>query len=297
MTTFPLFSSTRSAAWILAPVLALFLLTGCDSTDSMNTDDVEVQPEATAEMIAVSIAESNGGTADDLIAGGSDFDSNLKSGKAVSRSFNRECKYSDADQLWNCDVRALRETNRTSATFERVVQVQFRDADGQPQRNYNVDGQTAASMTYTILSGNGSFTSPRTSNSHTIPAGDRSPSSWTFDDLGTGTLTINGSGSRATTGEMSGRRGERVRNAVITTQAQDVVLQRGEGIQSGTLTGTYEADVTLTGDNGNEVTRTVSVEYEAVFSGGDVTVTFTGGGERFNGQSFVFNSGTGEPAS
>ena len=45
-------------------ILLLVLLTGCNSTDSNSTE--EISPDETAEMIAVTLAEENGGTADDL---------------------------------------------------------------------------------------------------------------------------------------------------------------------------------------------------------------------------------------
>lgn len=275
------------------------MLTGCDSSGPA-AEETEVAPDETAEMIAVSLAEENGGTADDL-ASANFYAQDLSAAgdaasKIASRSFNRECDFADAEQVWTCDVAASRSNDRIDAAFSRTVDVQFFDAEGQPRRNYEVNGQPPASLSYTILTGEGTFTSPRVSSEHTLPApGVDSPTTWTIDNPGTGLLTINGAGSRTTDVTINGRRGVITRSAVITTQAGDIVLDRGEGIQSGTITGTYDADVLVTNDAGEEFSRTVSVEYEAVFTDGSVEITFTGGGERFNGQTFTFSSLTGRP--
>lgn len=281
-------------------ILLLVLLTGCDSTSSNNTE--EIAPDETAEMIAVTLAEDNGGTADDL-ASAQNYLQNLMTGansvtpsaKAVSRSYDRDCQYDDSDQVWGCTVSATRSTNRTDASFDRSIEVQFLDASGQPRRAYDVDGEPAASLTYSLLSGSGSFDGPRMFSQHTVPAPGEPATFWTIDNPGTGTITINGSGSRSVNNGQESFRGTRTRDAVITTQATDVVVERGAGIQSGTITGTYEAQVELTNTDGDSVTRTISVEYVATFSGDTVDITFTGGGERFNGRSFTFSSATGEP--
>jgi hypothetical protein len=280
---------------VLAATLVLLLvLTGCDSTGP-SSDAPEVSADETAEMIAVTLAEENGGTADD-VASADLYATNLQTGsKAISRSYSRDCSYSDADQLWSCDVSASRTSNRIDASFSRSVEVQFLDASGQPQRNYTEDGETAASLVYTILDGSGSFESPRMSTEHTIPASGNDASSWTIDGPGSGVLTINGAGSRETSATRTGRRGSRVRSATLTSQVSDVLLERGSGIQGGTIAGTYDAEIVLTNDAGEEFSRSISVEYEATFSNDTVEITFTGGGERFNGRSFEFSSATGEP--
>jgi hypothetical protein len=274
------------------------MITGCDSSGPA-AEEAEVAPDETAEMIAVSLAEETGGTADDL-ASANFYAQDLSAAgdvadKLASVSFSRECRYADAEQVWTCDVSASRSNDRIDAAFSRTVNVQFFDADGQPRRSYRVDGQPPASLSYTILSGEGTFTSPRVSSEHTLPAAGESPTMWSVDGPGTGRLTINGAGSRTTDVTINGRRGVRSRSAAITTQASDIVLDRGEGIQSGTINGTYDADVLLTNDAGEEFSRTVSVEYEAVFTDGSVEISFTGGGDRFNGQTFTFSSLTGRP--
>lgn len=284
-----------------ASVLLLLLLTGCDSTSPNNTE--EIAPDETAEMIAVTLAEDNGGTADDL-ASAQNYLQNLMTGanavtpssaKAVSRSYERDCQYDEGDQVWGCTVSATRSTNRTDASFDRRVEVQFLDESGEPRRAYEVNGEPAASLTYSLLSGSGSFDGPRMFSQHTVPAPDEPATFWTIDNPGTGLITINGSGSRSVNNGQESFRGTRTRDAVITTQATDVVVERGEDIQSGTIAGTYDAQVELTNNDGDSVTRTINVEYVATFSGDTVDITFTGGGERFNGRSFTFSSATGEP--
>jgi hypothetical protein len=295
------FSTTFFRPLAATCMLLLVLLTGCDSTDSNSTD--EVSPDETAEMIAITLAEENGGTADDL-SSSTFYTQPLTVGpsaltkdavKALSRTYNRDCQYSDADQVWTCTVSATRTTNRSEATFDRTVEVQFLDANGQPRRAYDVDGEPAASLTYSILSGSGTFDGPRMSSQHTIPAPGEDAVFWTIDNPGTGLLTINGNGSRSVSNGQDGFRGSRTRNATITTLATDVVVDRGAGIQSGTISGSYEAEVELTNNSGNSVNRTINVEYIASFSGDTVEITFTGGGERFNGRTFTFSSDTGEP--
>ncbi|PEN13509.1 hypothetical protein CRI94_09340 [Longibacter salinarum] len=279
---------------LVASVVLFLILTGCDSAGP-STDAPTVTADETAEMIAVTLAEDAGGTTADFVSIDQSFMSNLSSQKALSGSFSRDCSYSDATQLWQCDVSASLTTDRSDASFSRTVEVQFLDSSDQPQRNYSVDGNDAASLSYTIVDGSGSFDGPRVSSQYGLPAPGESASSWTIDNPGTGRLTINGAGSRTVDASRSGRRGSRTRSAIVTTQATDVILERGNGIQSGTITGTYDAEVILANDEGDEVSRSVSVEYEATFSNGVVEVTFTGGGERFNGRTFEFSSVTGEP--
>ncbi len=289
---------------VLISCLALALvLTACDSSGPSADETTDIDPETTAEMIAVTLAEDNGGTADDL-ASADQYVRELQSGsnasivdaKAVSRRYDRDCTYSDARETWSCTVSAARTTDRTESTFDRSVEVQFFDADGNAQRNYIANGDTAQALSYTVLSGSGSWTAPRVSTQHTLPADGQPPNAWTVENPGTGVLTINGSGSRSIRGEQMSRRGSRTRDATITTQASAVVVERGEGIQSGTIGGTYDAEVVLTNADGEEFTRTISIEYEAVFSGDTVSVTFVGDGERFNGRTFTFESASGEPA-
>jgi hypothetical protein len=282
-------------------VLLLVLFTGCDSTDSNSTE--EISPDETAEMIAVTLAEENGGTADDLTSAQT-YAQTLTTGpsaatddaiKALARSYSRDCQYSDAEQTWTCTVSATRSTDRSQASFDRTVEIQFLGADGQARRAYRVNGEPAATLTYSVLSGSGTFDGPRMSSQHTLPAPGEDATFWTVDTPGTGRLTINGSGSRTVSNGQEGFRGTRTRNATLTTQAADVVVERGEGVQSGTISGTYDATVELTNNSGDSVNRTINVEYVATFTSDTVEITFTGGGERFNGRTFTFSSATAEP--
>jgi hypothetical protein len=95
--------------------------------------------------------------------------------------------------------------------------------------------------------------------------------------------------------EFSGAVRERTRDAEIRkTRSGELVWREGEGLVGGTLEGDYRATVEIQRANGSTVTRSVDATYVTTFSEDGATIEFTGGGERFDGETFGFSLTTGE---
>jgi hypothetical protein len=265
------------------------VLAGCDSSGGLDEDtDLTVSPQETAESIAVSLAESTGGTAGELadavaIAGGE----GAVSAKAISRS--RECTYDDTEQTWTCVVEVSGSRGRVETLdFDRTYEVQF-FSEGTEVR-FPAD---ADSLTFQIVRGSGVFETERINNSHELR-----PATWSLGDNSNGTYTVqllSEEAGRDVTEQFEGAVRVRTRDATVRkTRTDGLVLREGERLVAGTIEGSYEADVEIERANGETVSRSVSVTYVATFSEEGAEVAFTGGGERFTGESFMFNLATGE---
>lgn len=266
----------------------LLILAGCDAAGSMDDaadEDLTVTAEETAASVATALAQETGGTADD-IEDVARFAHDLTAGP---KAFSRDCTFDAAAIWWTCSVAFDRSGNLRSRTYERTYRVQFFDADGTPQSNYRVGGVPADSLTFTVLEGSGRFSSPRVESSHTILG----TPTWHVA-INDSVLVMNGSGGRAHTDSLTTNRTTRVRDASQESTLTDIAWVRGDGIDSGTISGTHEAEVVITRLNGETATRSISVTFEATFTDGTGTITLTGGGERFNGKAFAFDLMTGD---
>jgi hypothetical protein len=284
------FFLSRSLAAIAAVAAALILFAGCDSTGGLEDDPgVTVTAEETAASIAQSLAESTGGTADEFadaaaILGGA--------GASTTKDFSRsrDCSYDDSEQIWTCTVEVSGSRGRIdTAEFDRTYRVQFFAGDAVVRRSSEAD-----SMTFEIVEGSGRFETARLDRSHTLI-----PATWAFseasgDSFGIDLLSANA--GRDATAEAVGRDSSRTRtrNAEVRkTRVEGLVYRENDGLVAGTIEGTYEADVEIERADGDTVSRSVSVTYVATFSADGAEIRFTGGGERFNGESFTFDRTTG----
>jgi hypothetical protein len=288
-TLLPSFLPRRLAA-VLFVALALVLFVGCDSGGGLDDEDAaSVDPEETAGSIAQSLAESTGGTADELgdaaaIVGGA------ASSTAKSVSHSRDCSYDDGTQVWTCvvDVEGARGRIDT-VDFDRTYRVQFFGAGEVVRRSAEAD-----SMTFEMVEGRGRFETVRIDHSHELL-----PATWslraTQDDTYAVDLLSDEAG-RNVSEDIAGRRDRtRSREAQVRkTRVEGLVFREGGGLVAGTIEGTYDADVEIERTDGDTVSRSVSVSYVATFSETGAEIAFTGGGERFNGESFEFNRTTGE---
>lgn len=279
--------STQTLRFAPLLVALVFLLAGCDAGGSMNddqSDDFTVTAEEAAASVALALAQETGGTIDD-VEDAVQFAENLT---ASSKNFTRDCLFDDANVWWACSVSFERSGDVRSRTYNRVHRIQFFDAAGDPQPNYRAGDVTAESLRLTILEGSGRFSAPRIESSHSI-LGTPTWDVTAFRD----SLFFNGNSARLHTDEVTTDQTMRLREAMQEVTLDDVLWVRGAGIESGTITGTYDAEVTITRD-GETGTRTIAVSFEAIFEDGESTITFTGGGERFNGRQFAFDLLTGD---
>ena len=281
---------------VFALLLAVVALTGCDATGDLDEgDELAVTAEETAEAIAFSAAEETGGTAESfadaavLLTNGtssSGFD-----GLAKSITRDRSCTYDDTQKSWSCDFSVVGSAGRLdSINVERSSRAQFFDGDAPVVRPADAD-----SMTFEIVSGSGLIQTPRIDNSHALLATKwalaRTPASNEF-----AIYLLSPPAGRDVSESFVGPRRSRTREAQIRkTDARGLLWRSGTPGRpiDGTLEGTYAATVEIERANGDTVTRSVDVAYTITFHEDGAEITFTGGGERFAGQSFSFNVETG----
>lgn len=292
MRIFPSFLSQRPAA-LLPVVVALVLFVGCDSTGGLDDNsNVTVTAEETAESIALSLAESSGGAASDFsdaaaIAGGAV----ASMAKDLNRS--RNCSYDSDTQIWTCTVEVNGSLGRIDTVdFDREYRAQFFAEDTEVRRPADAD-----SMTFEIVEGSGEFKTARLSRSHELLEG----TTWAFRQAPDNTTyaihLLSTEAGRNVEAEAEGRDGNRSRTReakIRKTSVENLVLRRGVGLVEGTIEGSYEADVEIERADDSTVSRSVNLTYVATFTEDGAQITLTGGGDRFNGQTFEFNRQTGE---
>jgi hypothetical protein len=290
------FQAARRLVGAAGLVLVLLLSAGCDSTGGLADDgDAAVTAEETAEAIALSTAENSGGTADDLATAAGLAASTLGTSRggspAIAAAFERgrDCSYDGNAEAYTCTFIVTGSRGRIDTLdIRREVDVQF-FANGTPTRR----ARGADSLVYRVRSGAGQVKTPRIDNEHTVVA-----SAWSFSRAGEGRWAVDllsESAGRDVREVLSGPERERSREASVRkTDASGVVWQEGSGLVDGSLAGSYDAAVAITRADDSTVERSVDVSYQIVFSDGAAEITFTGSGERFNGQSFTFDPASGE---
>lgn len=296
------FLSHRLLMPLCASLCALLLvLSGCDSSGS-STEPLEVTADEAAEDIALALATDPGGTLDDVedAASVASVLTRTASMRTASPSVAHArhlspttCSFNNSAVLWTCGFDVTRSGERGTVTVARTYEVQFLDAEGTPLPFYEVGATTASTLSFDVTSGSGTVTTERVDNNYTI-----NTSQWTLSDITDAEATLNGTVRRTMNGTLTGENATRTRTATVSSTARDLVWIREEGPSSGSLSGSYSAEVTITRD-GESATRTVEAAYTVMFTDGQAELTFTGEGSRFNGASFRFDVESGDllPAS
>jgi hypothetical protein len=279
----------KRLAGIVSVFLLLILFAGCDSGGGLDeSDDPTITADETAESIAYALAESTGGTADELgdaaaIAGGA----GSSKAKDVSRTITRT--YDDSERVWTYTVEVSGSRARIdTVNFSRSYRVQFFAGNEAVRLPADAD-----SMTFDVVEGRGLFQTSRIDNSHELV-----PATWALSEAPNEERRItllSAEAGRDVTEQFTGARRSRSREATVRkTRVEGLVHREGDGLVAGTIEGTYDADVEIERADGRTVSRSVSVTYVATFSEDGAEITFTGGGERFSGDTFTFDQTTGE---
>jgi len=290
------FRTARKLVGTLAMALfALVVLTGCDSTGGLDDSDDEtvVTAEETAESIATAVSEDTGGTLSDLSDAAGFLQTGVSSNQTANQTakvFTQEnnCSYSTETRVWLCSVAVNGSNARIdTASFEREYRLQFFSGETTIRRPADAD-----SMTFGVVSGRGELVTTSVDNSH-----DLLPTTWSLARTGDGTLRVellSAPAGRNANETFTGNIRQRIRNAEVRkTRADGLVVREGSGVIAGTLEGTYDATVDITRADDSVVTRTINAEYVITFTDSGAEITFTGGIERFNGESFSFDRTTG----
>jgi hypothetical protein len=253
---------------LMVAALGLLALVGCSEDDatSPGASTLATADKDAAEAIATDLGSDDGGLVDQLsdavdFAGGIDLGA-----KAAGECEGlRDAVYDDATGTWTITIE--RERGEVGdvpyAAFTRVYTVRFLDAAGEPQERYDVDGSLANTIEFAIVSGSGLHATRRVEH-----ALDALEGQFVIADAHTELVTINGTYLRSGTHSLANDRFSREHSGTLTLALTDVVAPRGAGRDlsaavSGTVSGTYEATITVTrGDDytEKEIYREFTVE-------------------------------------
>lgn len=282
-----------------ANLITLFLATlfmigvaGCDSS----TDDSAITAnEDVAESLAKLTAEDTGGLveqAGDVLelasAGEIQAQTAVVAGKSQTDIIERT--YDDATGTWTISVLREREdaSGERQFSLQKVYEVQFLDANGDPQKFFVTNGETAHAMSFVIVEGTISLTTPRVSAMR-----DNITGSWMATGVNTDTVTLNGSYFRSGGHTITGLEAVRTLDYDLSLEVEDLVGPKGSRRDlsqklSGTVSGEYEAFATFErGDSYRE--REISKEFTITIADGEATIVV-------NGEVFQSNVRTGELA-
>lgn len=257
--------SRRNTKGLLIALGALALaafLAGCSDdpaapADSTNTTTATVDKDA-AQAVAADVATDSGGIADQLsdIAlalnglGGrpaKDGNPSFPDSTFVHERF-RSAVYDSATGTWT--ITLSRENGFPQGmpyhAMSRVFTLRLLGPGGQPQQFRVVDGDTATSAEYAIVSGTGILRTQR--RSHTL---NELNGTFTITGLDQDLLVINGTYHRDASNVLTTPRFVRTLDGVLDVTLTDVTVPRlprvafCDGV-SGSITGTWVADITIT---------------------------------------------------
>lgn len=243
---------------LLLGSLALFaLLGGCSNDDPAAPADTNVSiDQDAAQAVAADVATESGGVADQLddvalALDGLDGAGSLKSADSDSnwvRERFREAVYDDLTGTWTITV-SLQRGRPEGVPYhamDRVFTLRLLGPGGLPQQYRIVDGDTATTAEYAIVSGTGIHRLPI--REHTLNA---LSGAFTIEGLNEELLVINGVYHRDASHALETRQFARTLDGVLDVELVDVTMPRRPAARicsaiSGTITGTWVADITIT---------------------------------------------------
>jgi hypothetical protein len=241
---------------LMAAALALLGLAACSSDDPATpaAADLATAEKDAAATIAADLSSDQGGLLDQLgdavlFAGG--FDPALKFDREPPADCEglRDAVYDSASGTWTITIDRERGDPEGVPyhAFSSVFTVRFLDADGDAQMHYlSEDSVAASTIEYAILEGTGV---------HRTRRGEREllslVASFVITDADSEFVTVNGTYARSAAANHVNPRFERTHESTLQLELIDVVAPRGAGRDlaqavSGTVTGTYDALITVT---------------------------------------------------
>lgn len=272
---------------------AVVALTGCRN-DTNGPLAESVATEDAAESVASALGQDNGGALDQLAdvtelataSGISQGSADMKSA-ALSGVAEIDSTFDAATGTWTITLTRERgaQSGAHYAKITRVYEYRFLNKDGMPQKYWRVPNpgsgiDTAASMTFRIVSGTGEHRTPHLSQRLIAIGGN-----WTATGLNTDTITINGTYSRSAADTLTTRNSVRTLENALSLNFSNIKAPRGKRSEmaakaTGTITGTYDATITFTRGSlysDKEISREISV----TLAGGNATIGI--GGKAFVG--------------
>lgn len=273
---------------ILPAVLAMM---GCSKDSSMEpTPMTSVSSSAdAAESIAGAVGNQSGGLAD-LIGDIVDFTKVLKLGNVNNFDFldHRQAEYDETTGVWTITVERERDgkSKQSSGYWQRVYTIRFLNVNGLPQKHYITNLDTARTVEFNILSGQGFFKNKRVS--HELK---ELQASFVATNVHTNLITVNGAMQRAGVDTVKTMNMTRISDHTLQLTVTDLVGpadSRGDLSQkiSGTISGTFHADITFDGKSGYSET-TVDKTFTIVITNGQAEIII-------NGQKYICDLESGQ---
>jgi hypothetical protein len=254
-----------------------FMAMGCDTVEPASNQDTDLTVDQdVAESVSALLAEDTGGLLEQAgdafaLASTEDLATSAKNGTFIERS------YDEATGTWTISV--TREGGNPAGTrsmsLSRVYELRFLNASGEPQKYYVTEGDTATSMTLTIVEGSGVFETPRVKAVRNDLSG-----AFVATGIDTDELTLNGTYDRSGTHELVTPGITRTLTYEMSLEVVDLVGPRGSRLNlsekvSGTLIGHFVGSLTIQrGDvlEQHDIDREVLVE----IVDGEMTITING---------------------
>ncbi len=273
-----LISIVKSA--VVALAIQVFTIGCSDDATSPNTNLANPN-EDVAESVASSLGNDNGGAADqidDLVALAKGNPQMMaKAAGAADGLIPAALTYDQVTGTWTQDF--VRERGSQSGAYyayiARTYQWQFRKSDGTPQIGYVVGNDTANSISFTIVSGNGRHRTPRLSQALTELKG-----SLLANNTHTNTVTINGEYLRSAVDTIRTRNAVRTIDHTLRLNFDEIVINRlsadeaWEGM-SGSINGVFVANVTFTAGEAYSETN-ITREIDITVSNGEADILVNG---------------------
>ncbi len=252
--------------------IIIMLTTGCQKeTITSPTLSEEEYSEEVAVSIAALCSENTGGIIDQsgelLLLADSNNEHAFSKNMGTESPDTKTATYDSISKIWTVVVIKNRNNNDGSQTahFTRTYTHQFLNKDGEPQKRWITEGDTAHSIIFNILNGSGEVHKPKMSHYLNSISG-----SWTATNTHTDEVTLDGSYQRAALDSIFHNNGTRVSDHQVQMTLIDVIGPRGSRRDlsqkvSGTLKGTYTATITVTKSKGvmiREVEHDITVVIE-----------------------------------
>ncbi len=265
---------------MVAASAMLATMVGCDSSTTPD-DTVSVNVDV-AESLAKLTAEDTGGLVEqvgDVMAlatvGGIEAQSDAVSAKFETHPVERS--YDETTGTWTISV--SREFGDPEGdryfSFSKTYQVQFLNEGGAPQKFFITDSDTAHAISFVIVEGSGSLTTPRISAQRENITG-----AWMATGVNTDVVTLNGTYGRTGGHTITTLEAVRTLDYELSLEVVDLVGPKGSRRDlsqklSGTITGQYDAFATFErGDAYRE--REISKQFTIVIENGAATITVDG---------------------
>jgi len=267
--------------FLMAISLSAFLtLSSCTKENTLEpatTSQISANADA-AESIASTVGEENGGLTDQM---GDLFDLTSPTGLSKSEDASyldkKEATYDSVTGIWTVVLERERgQVNGMNYAFiKRTYTFQFLNKNGQPQKFYVVNGDTANTIKFNIVEGEGRHKTKRLSQELKTLEGS-------FVATGTNTdmITVNGTYKRAAADTITTMRFTRTHDHQTELSIINLKGPRGSRRNlsqkvSGTITGTYHAVITFDGIKGYSE-RTIDKTINIVIGEGESQINIAG---------------------